>query len=111
MKISIIILSGLLLCWALLGCTPEPPNVDFSATPIEGEVPLEIQFTDQSLGEIDEWQWDFNNDGVVDSTLQNPLHIYYEAGTYSVNLTVRNTYLFDKASDKRLPLNQSALSK
>ncbi|MFC1930221.1 PKD domain-containing protein [Chloroflexota bacterium] len=84
-------MSSLLLCWALLGCIPEPQNADFSAAPTEGEVPLEVQFTDQSLGEIDEWQWDFNNDGVVDSTLQNPRHIYNEPGVYTVSLTVRNS--------------------
>jgi len=91
MKIFIVILSGLLLCWALLGCTPEPPEAGFSATPTKGEVPLEVQFTDQSVGEIEQWEWDINNDGVVDSTLQDPLHIYYEAGTYSVSLTVSNS--------------------
>ena len=91
MKISITILSGFLLCCALLGCKPEPPEADFTAMPREGEVPLEVQFTDQSVGEIDEWRWDFDNDGVVDSTLQNPRYIYNEAGAYSVKLTVSNS--------------------
>ena len=91
MKISIIILSSFLLCCALLGCKAVPPEADFIARPTEGEVPLEVQFTDQSVGEIDEWQWDFDNDGVVDSTLQNPRYIYNEAGTYSISLTVSNS--------------------
>ena len=91
MKISIIILSSFLLCCALLGCKAEPPEADFTATPTEGEVPLEVQFADQSVGEIDEWQWDFDNDRVVDSILQNPQYIYNEAGTYSVSLTVSNS--------------------
>ena len=91
MKISVIILSGFLMCCVLLGCKPEPPDADFSVTPTKGEVPLEVQFTDQSVGEIDEWQWDFDSDGLVDSTLQNPRYIYNEAGTYSVLLTVSNS--------------------
>lgn len=91
MKISVIIMSSFLLCFAIIGCKPEPPNANFTATPTEGEVPLEVQFTDQSVGEIDEWQWDFDNDGVIDSTLQNPRHIYNEAGTYTVLLTVSNS--------------------
>lgn len=91
MKISMIILSGFLLCCAFVGCKVIPPEAAFTATPTEGEVPLEVQLTDQSVGEIDEWQWDFNNDGVVDSTLQNPRYTYNEAGTYSVSLTVSNS--------------------
>lgn len=91
MKRSITVCSVFLLCCALLGCKPEPPEADFTAMPRVGEVPLEVQFTDQSVGEIDEWRWDFNNDGVVDSTLQNPRHIYDEAGMYPVSLTVNNS--------------------
>ena len=91
MKIYIIIVSSFLLCSVLIGCKPEPPNADFTATPTVGEVPIEVQFTDQSTGEIDEWQWDFDNDGVADSTLQNPRYIYSEAGAYSVNLTISNS--------------------
>jgi len=91
MKISTTILFSLLVFYVLLGCRPVPPKADFTAVPTEGEVPLEVQFTDQSTGEIDEWQWDFNNDGLVDSSLQNPLYIYNEAGTYSVSLTVSNS--------------------
>ena len=91
MKIYAIIVSSFLLCFALIGCKPEPPNADFTATPTVGEVPIEVQFTDQSVGEIDEWQWDFDNDGVVDSTLQNPRYIYSEAGVYSINLIISNS--------------------
>jgi PKD repeat protein len=91
MKISVVAISSFLLCFAFIGCKPEPPNAEFAATPTQGEVPIEVQFTDQSVGAIDEWQWDFDNDGVVDSTLQNPRHIYNEAGTYSVLLTVGNS--------------------
>jgi PKD repeat protein len=36
------------------------------------------------------YAWDFTNDGTVDSTLPNPSYSYPAAGTYTVNLTVRN---------------------
>ncbi|WP_141241739.1 PKD domain-containing protein, partial [Methanosarcina spelaei] len=36
------------------------------------------------------YSWDFDNDGTVDSTEQNPVHIYNAAGNYTVNLTVSN---------------------
>ncbi|HEX6810308.1 MAG TPA: PKD domain-containing protein [Planctomycetota bacterium] len=37
-------------------------------------------YTDRSTGTPTSWAWDFENDGIVDTTLQNPLHTY-PAGT------------------------------
>ncbi|HEX6810317.1 MAG TPA: PKD domain-containing protein, partial [Planctomycetota bacterium] len=37
-------------------------------------------FTDRSAGNPTSWAWDFENDGIVDSTLQHPVHTY-PAGT------------------------------
>ncbi len=66
-----------------------PPVLAMFASNIAGgEAPLAVQFTDNSLGEIDEWQWDFDNDGEIDSGDQSPLWTYEEAGTYSVKLTI-----------------------
>jgi len=59
---------------------------DFSGTPVVGEAPLSVQFTDVSAGSITEWMWDFG-DGTT-STEQHPNHTYVTAGTYSVTLTV-----------------------
>lgn len=67
---------------------PSPPTADFSAAPVTGTAPLTVQFTDKSTGSINEWKWDFNDDGVIDSTVQNPKYTYTKAGTYSVTLTV-----------------------
>ena len=49
-----------------------------------------MQFTDDSTGGPTSWQWDFQNDGTVDSTQQNPSFVYPTPGTYSVHLTVSN---------------------
>jgi len=52
----------------------------------------EVQFTDNSIGEPLTWAWDFENDGVYDSSEQHPSHIYNSEGTYSIKLKVtRNT--------------------
>ena len=67
-----------------------PPVANFTATPTVGPLPLVVQFTDTSTGGVGAWQWDFDNDGVVDSTLQNPTHTYTTAGQYSVRLLVAN---------------------
>ncbi|MBN2410385.1 PKD domain-containing protein [candidate division KSB1 bacterium] len=59
---------------------------DFSANPLSGTVPLTVQFTDSSTGDITTWTWDFGDS--TTSNLQNPEHIYTKAGVYSVNLTI-----------------------
>jgi len=65
-----------------------PPVADFSADPTSGTAPLTVQFTDMSTGAITGWAWDFDNDGTVDSTLQNPTCTYANPGNYAVRLTV-----------------------
>ena len=65
----------------------------FSAKPTEGNSPLKVQFTDttySSAGPVTSWAWDFNNDNVIDSKVQNPTYVYSAKGwdTYfSVSLT------------------------
>ena len=60
----------------------------FSASPTSGPAPLLVDFTDESTGSPTSWQWDFDNNGTVDSYDQNPSHTYSSAGTYTVKLTV-----------------------
>ena len=62
---------------------------DFSAEPTTGTAPLEVQFTCLSTGAF-AWEWDFNNDGTVDSTEQNPVFTYLTSGIYTVTLTINN---------------------
>ncbi len=66
----------------------EPVQADFFADPVEGFAPLIVQFSDLSAGNPTSWQWDFDNDGTIDSEDQNPEWIYIESGTYTVSLTV-----------------------
>lgn len=69
---------------------PAPISANFSATPVTGDLPLSVSFSDLSTttGVIESWDWDFENDGVVDSVEQNPVHVYTAAGTYTVRLAV-----------------------
>jgi len=62
------------------------PGADFTADLTSGPVPLTVNFTDQSTGDITTWSWDFG-DGST-STEQNPSHTYTDSGTYTVSLTV-----------------------
>ncbi len=70
---------------------PGTPVANFMANVTSGTVPMTVQFTDNSTGEPTSWQWDFDNDGVVDSTEQAPIYTYATVGNYTVNLTVGNT--------------------
>ena len=70
---------------------PVAPVADFTADPVAGTAPLSVQFNDTSTGAgITSWAWDFNNDGTIDSSSQNPVFTYASAGTYAVRLTVTN---------------------
>jgi PKD repeat protein len=68
----------------------KPPKAEFSANPRQGLAPLTVRFRDLSLGKPTSWSWDFENDGVVDSTEQNPVHTYTTPGKYNISLTVTN---------------------
>lgn len=67
------------------------PTASFGANPRSGCAPLQVSFIDQSLGGPTSWEWDFNNDGIVDDTTQNPIYVYTQVGTYSVKLKVSNS--------------------
>ncbi len=67
---------------------PVPPTAAFSGTPVSGDYPLTVQFTDQSSGSPTSWDWSFGDGGI--STAQSPGHVYTAAGSYSVTLTVTN---------------------
>ncbi len=68
----------------------DPLAADFTATPTIGALPLIVQFTDASSGPVTTWAWDFDNNGTIDSTLQNPTWAYGVAGVYNVRLVAGN---------------------
>lgn len=47
-----------------------------------------IQFTDQSIGSINSWNWTFEGGNPASSTDQNPIVQYNSAGNYDVSLSV-----------------------
>jgi PKD repeat protein len=70
-----------------------PVTANFSGTPVNGTAPLAVTFTDLSTSAdpIISWAWDFDSNGVIDSTVQNPSWTYPRAGRYSVTLTAGNS--------------------
>ncbi|MGH9868074.1 MAG: metallophosphoesterase [Candidatus Polarisedimenticolia bacterium] len=67
---------------------PAPPVAGFSASPLQGTAPLKVSFTDASTGPVSVWNWDFQNDAVIDSTVEAPSTTYTLPGLYSVRLEV-----------------------
>lgn len=71
------------------GPAPGPVlTADFSGTPVSGNKPLDITFTDKSSGNPTSWSWTFGDGGT--STEKSPKHTY-AAGSYTVALKVTNS--------------------
>lgn len=75
------------------------PFADFTYSTQNVCVGLNVQFTDLSVPThpqnpdpypVVQWFWDFGD--ATTSTLQNPIHSYVTAGSYTVSLTVTNTF-------------------
>jgi hypothetical protein len=65
----------------------------FTADVTSGVKPLTVHFTDESIGNPSTWAWDFGDN--QSSSERHPVHIYAEAGVFSVKLTISdgtNTY-------------------
>ncbi|MES2850596.1 MAG: PKD domain-containing protein [Bacteroidota bacterium] len=70
----------------------DKPVVKFTVSDSSDCIPFTTTFTDVSttlFGNITSWQWDFD-DGTT-STLQNPQHLYNQAGNYNITLNVTNS--------------------
>jgi len=76
--------------------TPQKPTANFTTNVTDGIVPLSVQLNDTSSGELASWKWDFG-DG-TNSTEQNPMHTYFVAGNYTVNLAVSSANSTDSKS-------------
>ncbi len=77
-----------------------PVQANFTAQPTD----LSVQFTDQSTGQIAQWQWDFG-DNSGSSTDQNPQYAYSQAGTYTVTLTVTDANGQSSVAQQQVTLN------
>ena len=83
------------------------PAAQFTASPLQGQVPLTVQFTDKSVSiGTTSYLWDMNNDGVADYTTKNPVHTYQSVGIYTVKLTVTNA----SGSDRETKTNYITVS-
>jgi PKD repeat protein len=74
------------------GSTPVAPTASFTANPATGAAPLSVTFNNTTTGSSPmTWAWDFNEDDIIDSTVQHPTFVFNTAGTYTVELTATNS--------------------
>jgi PKD repeat protein len=66
----------------------QPPTADFDWSPNPGCAGQQIQFTDQSSGNVNTRTWTFQNGNPATSNLANPIVTWNTGGTYNVTLTV-----------------------
>ncbi|MEO0724788.1 MAG: PKD domain-containing protein, partial [Bacteroidota bacterium] len=80
----------------------EPPTANFSFNTEIGCAPLIVEFQDESIGVITDWEWTFEGGNPEFSLEQNPFTEYNFPGVYDVSLTVSNpigsdTYTIENA--------------
>ncbi|MBC8385957.1 MAG: T9SS type A sorting domain-containing protein [Candidatus Cloacimonetes bacterium] len=68
----------------------EPLVANFSSTNTEGVAPFSVQFSNYSVGEVISYEWDFDNDGTIDSNELEPEFTYQDTGYYSVKLIIHD---------------------
>lgn len=68
-------------------------TADFTSSPNAGCAPLVVKFADSSSGNPTSWRWDLGNG--TSSVLQNPSVAYFEPGTYTVKLVIKNAFGVD----------------
>ncbi len=61
-----------------------------------------INFTDNSKNNPEFWSWDFDNNGVIDSTNRDPVYSYSSSGYKTVKLIAGNIYSSDTNVKTRL---------
>ncbi|MEQ1798761.1 MAG: PKD domain-containing protein [Lacibacter sp.] len=64
------------------------PVAAFSAVPLNVCAFSQVQFTDLSTGNPNQWFWDFGDGN--SSILQNPTHTYQDTGLFSIRLFIYN---------------------
>jgi gliding motility-associated-like protein len=100
-----------------LGCSSEASffyesihiKADFTIDPMEGEAPLEVSLTDNSIRGYT-YEWDFGDDSV--SNLSDPLpHTYYKPGEYTILLTIESElHCIDSLRSQTITVEPSALA-
>ena len=83
-------------------------NADFTANPLIGSAPLNVNFTNTSSIPFGLWSWNFGdvfNPGSNTSTASNTAHWYTQQGSYTIRLIATDTSRGVSCSDTTIKLN------
>lgn len=72
-----------------------PPIANFTATPLSGVAPLDVTFTSTAVGAL-MIEWDFANNGFIDTTGAQVFKTYNTPGSYTVRQRVTNGFGVDE---------------
>jgi len=82
-------------------------KAEFTAEPSEGEAPMEVSFTDNSV-RASKYLWRFGDDSV--SNMPDPgTHIYYIPGEYTVSLVIESELTCRDSASVKIKVLPSAL--
>ena len=85
-------------------------NSSFNFSSVGGEAPLQVNFTNTSQtgnGATISYHWDFG-DGET-SNEENPVHIYNQAGTYTVSLTTTSNWGESRTSQATVTVREQPI--
>ncbi|MGI8615391.1 MAG: PKD domain-containing protein, partial [Actinomycetota bacterium] len=84
-----------------------PPTASFTASPMSGDAPLTVTFSNTSSGEpTPTYIWDFG-DGQT-STATSPTHTYTSPNTYTVTLTAHNSSGPDSTATRTITVSPAS---
>lgn len=90
---------------------PTVPTAKFSVDTTSGIAPLQVKFTNLSVNGH-QFEWDFTNDGYVDTTVANPTFTYTTPGEYTVRLrAMNNNGVSEEIKAKLIKVVSTAVSK
>ena len=82
--------SGRINAYKALNCL-SPPTSNFDVA-VQDTCNGKVYFSATSANFPDYWEWDFNNDGIIDDTSENALAVFNQSGYYTTSLTVGNAF-------------------
>jgi PKD repeat protein len=88
-SIGLLALIVCLICSIPVSAAVSAPVASFVTNATSGNTPLGIQFIDTSTNTPTSWAWSFG-DGYT-SVERNPLHVYSNAGSFTVTFTATNS--------------------
>jgi len=91
----------------IVNLPPDYPVANFTSFPEKPLVGELVAFSSTSFdkdGYIVSWEWDFNNDGTIDETAENPTWAFMQPGQYAVKLIVTDNETLSSGIQKLITI-------